>query len=329
MATSDAFRELLARAARPLPAATWSEPEDLVRLGRESLVADEHGDARVLASDGTLRLHGPGVVGHAVDLEEAGAISTLWQRAVTAVGAAIDGVTTARGKVRADIRARTRLSLVAAPGLGSVVLSIAPKSPPLLEVAPDGAKPLVDVPRPLADQASVRLVELLAEAATATPETTETVSSHFRDLGPRVASALQGLSSTLADGEISLDVAWREPEAPTARASLSASQARWLKEFIEGRELDASIDDLEGVAVTVSNKERWLVETELGPERIVASELTLDEVRRVQPGDTVQLRVRTTTRTQADGTTRTRREALEVLDVIQPDSTEPPETPNE
>jgi hypothetical protein len=319
MATSDAFRELLAGAIRTVAPATWTEPEDLVRMGRESLIADEYGDARILPSEGTLRLHGGGVVGHAVDLDEVGFISAQWQRAVTAMGAALEGVATARGQVPADIRSRTRLSLVAAPGTGSVVLNIAPKSAPLPEVAPDGAVPLIDAPHPLADRASSRLIGLLSEAGSATAETTDAITGEFRDLGPRVASALQGLATRLAASDISLDVAWREPEAPTVRASLNSSQARWLREFIEGRELDASTDELEGTVVTVSNRERWLVETELGPERVVASKLGLGDVRRVRSGDNVRLRVRTTTRTQPDGTNRVRREAIEIMDVTQPE----------
>lgn len=71
--------------------------------------------------------------------------------------------------------------------------------------------------------------------------------------------------------------------------------------------------------VTVSNRERWLVETELGPKRIAASKFELNDVRRVRSGDTVRLRVRTTIRTQPDGTNGIRREAIQIIDVAQPE----------
>lgn len=88
-----------------------------------------------------------------------------------------------------------------------MILNIAPKSAPLPEMAPDSAVPLMDVPQTLAGRASSRLMGLLSEAASASPDTTDAMTTQIRDLGPRVASALQGLATKLAASEISLDAA--------------------------------------------------------------------------------------------------------------------------
>lgn len=318
MATSDGFRALLARATREIPPATWQEPADLVRYSQESLVADEHGDARVLRSAGSLRLHGDGVDEHSVDLDEVGKISVLWQKSVTSMGAALEDIRSARGPLPAGIVRKTRLQLTSSPGPGSVVLRIAPRADPLAETEPEGARPLVGGKRPLADRASETLLSLFQEVAGADASSVDGISLRLRELGPRVASSLQALATALTNADIALDATWREPGAPTRRAAWSTSDARWIRDFIEGRELDAAVETFTGVAATVSNRERWLIETEEGAEKVVASALGLEDVRRVRSGDTVSLRVRTTTKTQPDGTTRTRREAIALLDVQPP-----------
>ena len=319
MAIPEGFRALLGRAVRELPQATWVEPGDLVRYGQELMASEEHGDARVLRSTGTIRLHGAGVEDHAIDLDQVGAISMLWQRAVTSFGAALEEVRTSRGKLPDSITRRTRLRLTASPGEGSVVLRIAPRANPLSEVEPDGLRPLIGVPRPLADRASDALLDVFRQVSEPGAESAELVSQRLRVLGPRASSSLQALAAALSEADIALDAAWREPGASTSRASCSVGDSRWLRSFIEGRELDATFDVFSGTVATVSNRERWLVETEEGLEKVVASALENDDVRRVRSGDFVTLRVRTTMRTQPDGTVRTKREALDIIEVLSPD----------
>lgn len=319
MASSDGFRALLARAKSDLPPATWEQPEDLVRYGLESMAADEAGDARVLRSAGDLRLHGDGVEGHSVDLEGVGAITVEWQKSVTAVGAALENFRNSRGRLPDHVRARTRLRLTSAPGPGSVVLRVAPRADPLDEVEPGGARPLIGSARPLADRSSEVLIELLSVAAHADLASTDPLAERIRSLGPRVASCVHALAKTLSAADVDLDAAWREPGEPTRRASLSATSARWLQRFIEIGELTSEIETFAGLAATVSDRERWLVETaEGGVERLVATALSAEDVRRVRPGDFVRLRVLSKVTTQADGTVTTRREALELLEVTPP-----------
>lgn len=318
MASSDGFRALLARANMEVPPATWEQPEDLVRYGLESIAADEAGDARVLRSSGDLRLHGNGVADHSIDLDDVGSITIEWQRSVTAIGAALLDVRSSRGRVPHHIWSRTRLRLTSAPGPGSIVLHVAPKADPLDEVEPEGARPLLQQTRPLADQSSDALIGLLAMVQRGKLEDAERLSARILKFGPRVASSVHALAKSLTDADVALDATWREPGEPTRRATLTATDARWLQLFIEMRELTTEIESFSGTAATVSDRERWLIETAEGVERVIATQLSHESVRRVRPGDAVTLRVLTRTTTLSDGSVSVRREALELLDVSPP-----------
>ncbi|WP_217616254.1 hypothetical protein [Cellulomonas sp. GbtcB1] len=319
MATDD-HEALLARASESEVGLLWDEPGDLAHLSVAAFVAHDRGDARALRSSGSVRLHGGGVRGHSVDLDEVGRIARQWQRATTAIGAALSGVKSARGRVPDDIAARTRLALTGAPQPGSLVLHLEPAADPLAEVEPHGQRPMFDVSRPLADMASEMLLNVLAEVPRAGISDLDPLSESLRELGPRAAASLHDLATTLHAADVDLDASWTEPSAGTRRANLSVSGARWLAKFIEGRDLASEEEPLTGIAETVSNRERWLIATaDGGIERIVASSLDLTDVRRVRPGDFVTLLVRSSRKAQPDGTIVTRREALQLLSVEAPD----------
>lgn len=321
MATSEsAFRDLMATLSEPLPEATWSDPGDLSRISVEAMVAQVEGDARSLASSGALSLHGPVVVEHSVDLSDVGAISLAWQRAVTAVGAALEDIKSLMGRVPADITRRTTLMLNAAPLPGSLVLHLEPKSEALAETEPGGNRPMVDPTRPLADRASEQLIGLLGSLATASVDDLDSIAGQMRSSGPRVASAVRTLAQAVHSAGVSFDASWEEPHHPTARLSLTPQQAKWVKEFVDGRDLDADEAEFEGTARTVSDAERWLIETPEGSVKVDANVLTVEQVRSVRPGDVVRLRVRVRVRQQPDGTTHTMREALDVLSVTEGNS---------
>lgn len=299
----------------PLPAPTWTDPADLTRIGFEALIAHEEGDARGLHSEGSLRLHGAGVSGHSADLEDVGAITSAWQRAVTAVGAALEGVKTARGRVPEGIAHRTRLALVAAPGAGSLVLSLQPTSNPLEEVEQGGDRVMADPPRPLADQACEALLGLVGQTSAVELRNAEDLAGEFQKLGPRVATSVQALASAIVAADVSLDADWREPGAPTLRASWSAADAQWVREFIDGRELDTEESTLTGIAVTISNRERWLIETPDGDERVLVADLSNEDILRARLGESISILVRATTKVQPDGTAHTTKRAQQVLSV--------------
>jgi len=298
---------------------SWETADDLARISVESLFSSTQPDARALASTGTLRLAGEGVTGHQVDIDRLGAFAAAWQRAVTAVGASLEGFRSARGRLSNELVSRTKLLLVAPPSGGSIVLEVAPKVHGLDDGTGVAQRPMFDAPQALADRSVTALLDLLTQLAGEDLVDLDSTAAKLRELGPRVAGSVRVLADSLAEGHLDIHATWREPGEATKRTSVSSAQAVWIRRFIDGRDLEAEDATLRATAVTVSNRERWLVEVEGEVERVNASGLELDEVRKVRPGDEIALRVRTTVTLQPDGSHRARHEAIEVLAVHPPD----------
>lgn len=319
MATDSPLRRLMAARATSVTPAPWETADDLARISLESMMSSRHGDVRDLESTGVLRLSGAGVLGSQAEIDRVGAFAVAWQRAVTSIGASLEGFRSARGRLSSEIVTRTKLLLVAPPSGGSVVLEVAPKVHGVDDGVADGLRPLFGASTPLADRAVTSLLELLANLAKAELADLDEAASRMRDLGPRVAGSVRVLAESLAEGSLDVEASWREPGEATRRASVTASQASWIRRFIDGQELDAEEDFMTARALTVSNWERWLLEVDGEVARVNASTLDLEEVRRVRPGDQIKLRVRTFVTLQPDGTHKTRHEALEVVEVTPPD----------
>jgi len=311
MATPESAYELLMRRARDLPEATWAEPGDLGRRSIEAMVASQIGDARDLLSRGMLRLSGAGVAGHSAPLSSVGQVALQWQRAVSAVGASLEGLRTSAGRLPEGVVQRTTLMLRAAPVPGSVILELTPKSNPLVEVAPEGMRPIFDPPRPLSDLATGTLIELLQGAVNPGPDASE-LGAQIRQLGARVASTVKVLASTLDDSHFDLDAVWMEPGQPTARVSLSAGTAGWLAAYVTGEALDSYEDELSGVVHTVSDVAKWLIETSEGRRSVDASELPPEDIGLPRVGQTIRLRVRVQSTERPDGSSSVTLTALEL-----------------
>lgn len=287
-------------------------PGDTTRLSMESFVASTSGTARDLGSSGRLRLHGAGVEGTSADLADVGRIATSWQKAISAVGATLEDIKSIRGGLPQDVVRRTALVLNASPSPGSVVLNIMPKSNPLPEVEPGGEARMFDIPRPLADRASEQLIELLGTVAHASLDSLDGLSVTMMELGPRVGGSLSALGAALEKANITLDAIWREPDHPTVRAEVTPSEARWIQDFVAGRDLDAEEEKLIGTLVTISNAERWLVEIDEKRRHMDATEVTPEMAGSLHVGQLVELLVRTAFREQPDGVTRKSHRILSV-----------------
>jgi len=329
MATSDrsALRSLLASSQRPLPEATWQTASDLARASVEAFIAQTEGDARAIPSKGQLRLWGPGVDGQRADLESFGVIAATWQRAVNAFGASLEGVLSGKGKLPQARPTRTALVVTASPAGGSVVLRIEAKAEPLQEVEPEGrgyltspdsSHEVLQPPRPLVDRASDELLDVLSIVGSVSPDDFEAAEQRIRDRGPRAASALKTLASALSSADINIDADWEEPGAPTRRSTLSSSQAKWVSQFIDGRDLDTEVEEMSGEAITVSSRERWLIEVDGELEKVQIAALSREVASSVSPGDHVRLEVEVRSKVQPDGVLRTTRLARRVIEVTKP-----------
>jgi len=308
MATSDNLPDVTDLLARMRD--QWSgnndphpyEPGDLTRLGVEALVRRETGTARSLHSTGVLRFTGDGVEGHSADLDDIGTLSSAWQRAVTATGAALEHVKSIRGKFSASVILRTQLVLTASPLPGSVLFVVEPKQSPMTEAEPNGQTTTEELAqRPLADRASERLVEFLAAGTEQGPEVADAIATQLRDLGPRVGGAINALTQAIDRSNVTLEVSWREPAKPTRRASVSPSKAKFIREIVEGRGLDAEPEILVGPLQTISSRQRWAIDTTDGLVQFDASGLPQAELHRWKVDDWVEVEVTVAVRERGDG----------------------------
>ena len=303
MATDDPLARILARVEPSDDVPERIQPGDTSRMSIEAFVAASMGTARELASEGSLRLHGAGVVGTTAELADVGLIASTWQKLVSAVGGALEDIRSLRGQLPADIVTRTTLVLAASPSPGSVILHLRPKADPFVEVAPNGLMPMVEPDRPLADRASEALIELLSHAAAAGPDALDDLSEQMKAMGPRVGSSLTTFASSLVRSDITLGASWREPDHATRRAEVTPSTAKWLRDFVLGRDLDADVVEMVGVLRTISDAQNWRVDVDDKPVRMDASELAPDAISQFHVGQRVRLTVRIAMREQPDGRT--------------------------
>ncbi|MBW8485120.1 hypothetical protein [Actinomadura parmotrematis] len=305
MATHDLawFLERAPEPINPLP----TDPDEWGRRSLEAFIASRTDTPRAAHSRGTLCLSGAGVHQHSAALTDVGMITTGWQRAVSAVGAAMEkGAKALRGTLPADIVQRTTLILNAAPSAGSIVLAIEPQSQPLDETEPGGNMSLIQDARPLADRASEKLIDVLAAFEAGHVTIDDSTATTLRELGPRVGSTLTNLAGVISRADITLAASWAEPGAPTVRANITPRAAKRMKEFVAGRGLDAEEQTQVGTLHTVSDTQAWQVTLAEGGEtvRMSPKELPLSEIRKWRIGDIVEIRARIALREQPDGHVR-------------------------
>lgn len=295
-------------------------PGDLSRLSVETFIRHQEGTPRSLTSSGTLRLTGLGVEGHSANLDDVGALSLAWQKAVTATGAALEDSKSARGRISDSISLRTQLVLTASPKPGSVVLNVTPKTSPLEEAEPGGQiSPESLAERPLADRASERLVEFLA----AENMSGEEIAQQLQDLGPRVSGAINALAEAIDRSNVTFEVSWREPSHPSRRARVNPSSAKFMRKVIEGRGLDSEPVTLVGVLETISSRQRWAMAVSDELVQFDASDLPAGELQAWKVGDRVEVTMAVVLRRRGDGRVQRKYTAQRIQESHAPDSPRP------
>lgn len=311
--TLTALERLLMRGSRNLPAEMW-EPGELSRRGVEALLREVEGDARRKYSSGVLRLFGQGVVSNSVPLNTLSKITNAWQRAVTSIGASLEGVRSASGNFPASIVERTELNLVASPARGSVVLALEAAQEPLDEIHGFGKNSLFGEDRALIDRSADLLLSLLDFPLEPGDHHSEAaLALQLRDVGPRATGAISNLAQALHSTNVDLDARWDVPELPSHRITLTSDQARGLNRFIAGHELDATRETIQGRSVTVSTSERWLIEDGEKQYRVLPGKLGTKVRESVRPNMYVELVVLKRSVARPDGTFKNQYEAIELL----------------
>lgn len=231
----------------------WEDASDLARLHVQEFARGQVGGFELSRSRGSLRLTGPGVRGHALNLVDAGLILASFQTLVTSAGASKQGVTNPRGRVPAEVVARTRLLLNASPQPGSVVLDFEPASNEAQERYPGGQAPLEEI-TPLIEDSIDIAFEVLKLASS--PEVDVLAEERFPEWGPRVASAARELAEVASKAGLDINAAWERPSAGRQRVRVTSSQLAQLREILQRRGLDSRDEVLEGILRTVSDRRK-------------------------------------------------------------------------
>lgn len=297
--------------------------DELSRMSREvaeQRSLDDHG--RVLSSSGWFRLFGTGVRGHVAPFGAVGEVMLLAQRAITAIGASLEGQKSIRGRFSSEVVARTRLGLAASPLPGSVVLTVTPEMPPAEELYPRGEYPLFDDDqRTLADRSLEALIRVLITATESSADADPLVAQ-LDALGPRVASTLDNLAESLIGGSFDVEVAWGVPGAAMERCVMELATTQWLHQIVSGRDLDAEQTQLVGKLHTISDVSKWVVETVDDGELVSvrADRLTPADVTAARIGQLVTIDVLVKQRVRPGGTVAFDYTAIHIAPVPDPPS---------
>lgn len=272
---------------------TWSTPADLARISFESFVGKDT-VGRKLHSSGRLRLTGDGVLNHSASLEHLGALMSRVQRLVTAIGAAENGFKNLRGRLPSGIASKTQLLLNAGARPGSVVLEFEPAMSPEDELYPDRVVPLIaDDQEQLVDVSMKKAIALVSSVSALGPDADHSdFLAQVSQLGPRAATALSEVAKSVSTARFDVDIEWREPNHPTYRSRISASDAELLARLVSARDLDSEVDYIRGVIHTISDVSRIHIQTD--DQALVAikpGKLGNDELTKIRHGQRVEVTV--------------------------------------
>lgn len=231
----------------------WEDPTDLARLHMQAFARDQAGGFEASGSRGALRLTGAGVIEHAVSMSDVGVILASFQTLVTSAGASKEGITHPRGRIPAEVVARTKLLLEAAPSEGSVVLDFVPAVDEAEERYPAGQAQVHDVTTLI--EHSIDIVFQVLELASQ-QNIGELAETKFTLWGPRVASAARELAEAAVKADIDLNAAWEKPSTGRRRVQATAGQLATLRAILTSRGLDSPEEVLEGVLRTVSDRRK-------------------------------------------------------------------------
>lgn len=231
----------------------WEDPSDLARLHLQAFARAQSGGFELGRSRGALRLTGNAVQGHAVNFSDAGLILASFQTLVTSAGASREGVTHPRGRVPAEVVARTRLLLEASPRPGSVVLDFVPAADESAERYPGGQAPVEEITPLIEDSIDIafQILELASK-----PNVSELVETKFTEWGPRVASAARELAEAASKADLDINAAWEKPSSGRRRVRATAIQLATLRAILQSRGLDSPEEVLTGILRTVSDRRK-------------------------------------------------------------------------
>jgi hypothetical protein len=274
---------------------------DIPRQSVEQFVARQSEDVRKLESYGFIRLYGSSIMNHSLALDAAGSILAFLQKTVTNFGAALKGNKTIRGALPSSISQQTKLLLTASPLPGSIVFALSPKVSGYDELYSQPAL-FSNENSPLADEAVVGILELLAQIDTSSPGASDEFISELDELGPRFTQSLGELLGELSFHHMDTEVVWNEPGHKVRRIDLSGESAGYARKLITEFKLDIEEMEIAGVLRTVSEIKRLDVQMDDGELiSIERGEITDSVFSRFHTGQRVRLNVELSSGTKTGG----------------------------
>jgi len=239
----------------------WRTPSDLSNLSFESH-QNIASPVRASQSRGTLRIYGPNIPSHDARMDSAGLALINFQKLVTTAGAVRRGFKALKGRIREDITSLTQLRIFVPMRAGSVVFDFAPEVSPLEELNPNGAIPIFGENRTQFIDLCVKdTLDLLASAKElgVDADPSEFLKA-IETGGPRLAKAVKDFALSIEQADFDIDLSWQEPTKAAMSTSLSRSDAVFIRQIIQGRELDVEPIELTGQLVTLSTVKAWQIE---------------------------------------------------------------------
>lgn len=212
----------------------------------------------------TLRVHGFGD-GHRVPATLLGRLVSAWQDLVDALGQAISGNPTSRGRIPTTLRERTQLDVVALVP-GSFVIQLAPHLDRSEDMPPDPERELID-------SALAAFSDLVAAGVDH-----DLLEDRLRRLKSRVAGHYAALLETVRSSGFSLQVASRSTGRSTSYSviSLDPGFASALRATLLRLEESVS-QEIEFIGVlTGANLRTLQFELDLGEEGIISGRVAAD-----------------------------------------------------
>lgn len=291
------------------PEEDYSAPEDPMIAAGTSIKSfiREHTENVAEESVGYIHITGPAVKNNSAPLKSVAKLIASVQDGVEAIGGALEGFFSSRGRIPTEVSGRTQLSMVASPMPGSVVIQVAPTLQRELDLYPEGPA-LFDVEKeadaePLADQAIGELSDLLNELSVETPDK-EQVLNRLTDLGPRAATAVKELCQSVSSSDVDVDFSWRQPGREEKKSSISAAYAKSAVALIENANIESEEEVIEGVLITIteSKKDKLRVLLDSGAEeQLSIGSISPADLATVNTGDRVRITAMRSVSSRAGG----------------------------
>lgn len=264
------FLERMPPATEEDPTADIDDIDDFNRINVETFMAQQAGTPRALNTDFKLRFYGAGVNGYSLESDNFAQLLGTLQKAVTAIGAALHGVTTT-ARLGNNLINQTKLFVNPQFEPGSFIVHLSPARKGDSHNAQDKQpQALLNEDEPLIDQAISRLLDIMNQDP---EENKRILFDVLNELGPRVRRDVNGFSQAVSKCNVNVDAVLYQPLKPKKQSSFTRERADRIKTFIDTQEFSkpdieftSKTVSIHGYIKTMSTKDGWTIADHSGHE---------------------------------------------------------------